>query len=177
MNWVTHSSFYSQSSKHHNSQTVMARDLKFWDNVHHPLCDPCNMSHVTCHMTEKNIYIWFFSSFSKWWSYLVEGLFSTGPTPSSCQDSREKVIEGLVFPYNVVVWEDQLGSHTVIGLGDSGLWVPDWMQQLHGPGCSGTDILCLHKSADSPTLWHLAQNRWCPFEVIWVTDQLWGEPF
>ena len=51
----------------------------------------------------------------------MEGLFSTGPTPSSCQDSREKVIEGLVFPYNVVVWEDQLGSHTVIGLGDSGL--------------------------------------------------------
>ena len=39
--WLRESSFSSKSSKHLHSQTVRARvrDLKFWDNVHHPLCD------------------------------------------------------------------------------------------------------------------------------------------
>ena len=39
----------AQSSKHHNSQTVRARDLKFWHNVCHPLCVMCHLSRVTCH--------------------------------------------------------------------------------------------------------------------------------
>ena len=47
---VSQSSFSSQSSKHHNSQTLRARDLKFWHNDHHPLCVLCHMSCVTCHM-------------------------------------------------------------------------------------------------------------------------------
>ena len=36
----------------------------------------CHVSHVTCHC--RNIYF-----FTVWWSYSVEGLLSTGPTPSS----------------------------------------------------------------------------------------------
>ena len=32
----------------------------------------CHVSHVTCHMSKRN-----------WWSLLVEGLLSAGPTPSS----------------------------------------------------------------------------------------------
>ena len=39
------------SSNHHNFQTVRARDLKFWHNVHHPICVMCHMSRVTCHMS------------------------------------------------------------------------------------------------------------------------------
>ena len=31
-------SFSSRSSKHHNSQMVRARELKFWDNFHPPAC-------------------------------------------------------------------------------------------------------------------------------------------
>ena len=37
----------------------------------------CHMSRVTCHMSP------FFFFLTKWWSLLVEGLLSTGPTPSS----------------------------------------------------------------------------------------------
>ena len=37
-------SFSSKSSKHDNSQTVRARKLKFWENVHPP-----HVSHFMCH--------------------------------------------------------------------------------------------------------------------------------
>ena len=43
----------------------------------------CHVSHVTCHLSHVTL---FYSSFlfrTKWWSLLVEGLLSTGPTPSS----------------------------------------------------------------------------------------------
>jgi hypothetical protein len=41
----------------------------------------CHVSHVTCHVS----HVIFFPSFfrTKWWSLSVEGLLSTGPTPSS----------------------------------------------------------------------------------------------
>ena len=45
------SSCSSQSSKHCLSQTVKARELKFWENVHPPPFVKCHMSHVTCHMS------------------------------------------------------------------------------------------------------------------------------
>ena len=38
----------------------------------------CHMSHVTCHMSCVRSNIFF-----KWWSYLAEGLLSTGPTRTS----------------------------------------------------------------------------------------------
>ena len=41
----------------------------------------CPMSHVTCHMSL--FFLLFF--WTKWWSLLVEGLVSTGPTPSSLE--------------------------------------------------------------------------------------------
>ena len=37
------------SSKHCQSQTGRAWELKFWENVH-PTCVMCQVSHVTCHM-------------------------------------------------------------------------------------------------------------------------------
>ena len=43
-------------------------------------CSPpktCHVSRVTCHMS-------FFFLRTQWWSLSVEGLWSTGPTPSSC---------------------------------------------------------------------------------------------
>ena len=41
-------SFSSRSSKHHNSQTARARELKFWDNIHPPprLTVMCRVSGV-----------------------------------------------------------------------------------------------------------------------------------
>ena len=43
----------------------------------------CHMSCVTCHVSHV-IYIHFLFFFrTKWWALLVEGLLSTGPTPSS----------------------------------------------------------------------------------------------
>ena len=43
----------------------------------------CHVSRVTCHMSRVTCH--FFSLFfrTKWWSLSVEGLLSTGPTPSS----------------------------------------------------------------------------------------------
>ena len=52
--WLIKSSFSSQSSKHHNFQTVRASDLKFWHNVHHPLCVICRVSRVTKKQKQKN---------------------------------------------------------------------------------------------------------------------------
>ena len=43
--------FSSKSSKHHKSQTVRARELKFWKNVHPLKHFTCQMSSVTCHMS------------------------------------------------------------------------------------------------------------------------------
>ena len=45
----------------------------------------CHVSHVTCYMSRVTCHVshvtFFF--FIKWWSLSVEGLLSTGPTPSS----------------------------------------------------------------------------------------------
>ena len=55
----------SKPSKHYYTQTVKARELKFWENDHPPpsvtchvssvrcqvLCVRCHMSHVRCHMS------------------------------------------------------------------------------------------------------------------------------
>ena len=42
------STFSSKSSRHHKSQTVRARELKFGENVHPSPCVTCQMSRVTC---------------------------------------------------------------------------------------------------------------------------------
>ena len=42
--WVSQSAFSSKSSQHHESQSKRARKLKFWENVHHPLCVTCQVS-------------------------------------------------------------------------------------------------------------------------------------
>ena len=39
------------SSKHCQSQTGRARELKFSENVHPTLCVTCHTSHVTCHVS------------------------------------------------------------------------------------------------------------------------------
>ena len=58
-------------------------------NMSHVMCHvshvTCHMSHVICHMSRvtchvSHVLIFFFT---KWWSLSVEGLLSTGPTPSS----------------------------------------------------------------------------------------------
>ena len=70
---VSESPFSSKSSKHH-SQTLKARELKFWKNglpfhfchvscatfhrsgvIFHMSCVTCQVSHVRCHMSQANI--------------------------------------------------------------------------------------------------------------------------
>ena len=43
-------SFSSKSSKCLHSKTVIAMELKFWENVHRTLCVTCHVSHITCHV-------------------------------------------------------------------------------------------------------------------------------
>ena len=94
INWLIKGSFSSKSSKYHKSQTVIASDFKIlWDKIHHHLCETCHMScvksHVICHVSHSMCHIscvtvfnllYIFSFWNKWWSLLVEGLLSTGPT-------------------------------------------------------------------------------------------------
>ena len=54
---ITEQSFFSRSSKHHDSQTARARELKFWEKVYptHVICHVspvmCHMSHVSCQLS------------------------------------------------------------------------------------------------------------------------------
>ena len=83
---MSQTSFSSQSSKHHNSQTVRARDLKFWENVHPILCIICHMSLVTCHLSPVTYHIFIYllllffivTYFLYIFLLFVEGLLSTG---------------------------------------------------------------------------------------------------
>ena len=88
------------SSQHCQSQTGRTRELKFWENVHPTVYVMCHVSgvrfhlwSVKCHLSHVKIFFftlkkyWFFfghkQNLTKWWSWSVEGLLSTGPNPSS----------------------------------------------------------------------------------------------
>ena len=47
---VSESSFSSKSLNHLHHQTVIARDLNLWDNVHHSLCVTCLMPGDMCYV-------------------------------------------------------------------------------------------------------------------------------
>ena len=95
------------SSKHSQSQTGRARELTFWQNVHptlcvmcHVSCVMCHMSHGMCHMSHVTCPNIFFTleknpekKWTKWWSFLVEGLLSTRPTLSSFTNLPGKIWE------------------------------------------------------------------------------------
>ena len=51
----------------------------------HVSCVMCHVSRVTCHVSHVTCQMALFCFFNrtKWWNYSVEGLLSTGPTPSS----------------------------------------------------------------------------------------------
>ena len=90
INSVSESAFSSKSPKYHKSQIVRAGELKFWENVspHNIWHVTCHVSRVTCHVSQDmcHMSIFYYLSFfprTKWWSLSVEGLLSTGPTPSS----------------------------------------------------------------------------------------------
>ena len=65
-----------KSSKCLHSQTVRARELKFWENFHLPINVACQLSHVTCQMSPVTCNI--FLCVDKVLSLTVEGLLSTG---------------------------------------------------------------------------------------------------
>ena len=58
INSLIKSAFSSKPSKHHYTQTVRARELNFWENVHPPpsvtfqvSCVTCQVSCVRCHVS------------------------------------------------------------------------------------------------------------------------------
>ena len=65
-------------SKHCQSQTGRARELKLWENIHPTLCVMCHVSCVMCHLSCAMCHL----SPVTCPNY-VEGLLSMGPTPSS----------------------------------------------------------------------------------------------
>ena len=72
--------------------------------TYHLSCVTCHVSHVTHHFS-------FFSFFwTKWWSLSVEGLLSTGPTPSSLLPTAVPVVclsycrpHSLEYHYDITV--------------------------------------------------------------------------
>ena len=109
--WFIHSLSHwvilsSQSSRHHKSQTVRTRDLNFWEYVHPPPCVTSHMSGARCHVSgfrchmscvRCHMYFIFFPQ-TNWRNLLVDGLLSTGPTPSSLQAAMvlNEIIEIII---------------------------------------------------------------------------------
>ena len=50
-------SFSSRYSQDHDSQTVRARGLKFWESVHPTPCVMCHVSRVTCHVSSVTCHL------------------------------------------------------------------------------------------------------------------------
>ena len=78
------------------SQTIKAKELKFWEKGHLLPSVTCQMScvtfrksHVTCNMS----IVMFCFFWTKWRSYSVEGLFSTGPTLSNFYYVSQNIIK------------------------------------------------------------------------------------
>ena len=55
-NWFIHP-LVQISSKHCQSQTGRARELKFWENVHPTLCVMCHVSCVMCHVSPVTFHL------------------------------------------------------------------------------------------------------------------------
>ena len=83
-------------------------------------CVTCHVSHVTCHLSPVTcqkkfffdilIHIFFLrkKNWTKWWSQSVQGLLSTGPTPSSLtnkQTFRSKESKGHACPASILSFE------------------------------------------------------------------------
>ena len=97
-------------------------------NMSHVMCHvsrvTCHMSRVTCH----NFFYYLFFFWTKWWSLSVEGLLSTGPTPSS-----------FVKSWGLETWFE---SRSVLKFemwgnprSESVRWLP--LHYYPGPGCWG----------------------------------------
>ena len=84
-----------------------ANFLILFTTPYHVSCVPCHISCVTCHLSHvtcqvsRVTFIFFFFSFTKWYSSLVEGLLSTGPTPSSF---RLFLIKYVLIPKIYLSW-------------------------------------------------------------------------
>ena len=79
----------------------------------------CHMSRVTCHVlhvTHKvSNYLIFFT---KSWSLLVEGLLSTGPTPSSYYLGVNVLLRAALGPQLEGLHVVHVAVHSVAGLGE-----------------------------------------------------------
>ena len=63
----------------------------------------CHVSRVTCHMS---FFFFFFFFLTKWSSLSVEGLLSTGPTPSSLFQLRNDLLERPLYQKKFLFWID-----------------------------------------------------------------------
>ena len=92
-------------------------------------CVTCHMSRVTCHVSRVTCHMSLFFFQTKWWSLSVEGLLSTGPTPSSLGNgwltdwNNDKAVcrtalatPGLSKILNLWPWSNRRGGWGVQGL-------------------------------------------------------------
>ena len=131
--------FSSQSSKHHNSQTIRARDLKFWHNDHHPLCVLCHMScvmchvsHVTCHMSHVACHVSFVTTTKK----MKKNGQSGGASRSRV--CYERGLPRLVFSCHCQ-WHGQ-SDIWLLYASSAGDWHREVLRRLQDPFYPGADI-------------------------------------
>ena len=66
----------------------------------------CQVSHVMCRMSQDFFisfnFLHYFFFLTICWSFLVEGLLSTGPTPSSSSSKASTHFKGIVIPYSIL---------------------------------------------------------------------------
>ena len=68
----------------------------------HMSCVTCHVLPVTCHLSHVIfLFVYPLKNWTKWWSWTVEGLLSTVPTPSSFfNNSNGRCYEGLLLIYD-----------------------------------------------------------------------------
>ena len=113
-------SFCLESSRHCLSQTIKARKLKFLENIH-----PHHVSHVRCQVSAVKCHHIFF--FWQRWSYMVGGLFSTGPSFKVISSFGDNTVEKTGFVCYLHTLQE-LGSIPEPG---HNVWLPPRVEHAH----------------------------------------------
>ena len=120
----------------------------------------CHVSHVTCHMSCVTGHVFFLTMR---WSLSVEGLLSTGPTPSSLDKVQNMV---LAFSAGQNCWETRPGSPVISDPPPTTLTT---FSLLHAT-CNMWHVTCdtWHVKCD---MWHRTREMW---RMKHDMKQVWG---
>ena len=133
---------------------------------HNVSCVTCHVSHVTCHVSHVMCHFFW----TKWWSLSVEGLLSTGPTPSSFEVLFQKWIVGKLYSH---WWTKTLFVTEIVGELLK-------LMKLDGEAPLITDPLTISfntlrkKKKKKSDMWHMTCDTWHVTHDMWhLTHDMW----